>query len=236
MHVVEHDRHPTAIRDEAIHHLIDRGLNRRAPDPEARKRASPKALPEPLNRRRQVRPQPHRVAVGRVERHPDHRLGALHTPRPHQRRLAITHRRVQYRERGLVTEHLEQAPPAQRPRVNPGRHQLRLDDPRSRAIHLRRAGTHPTPPSFPAAPDRRAGERCSGPTTARGDRWTMCGASKRKTFPAKETDPGTAESQLCGQHVTAKRASLHQAQPPERDLRPPTGIAVRRTLAPRRRR
>ena len=137
VHVVEHDRHPPAIRDEAIHHLIDRGLNRPAPDREARKRTPSKALPEALNRRRQVRPQPHRVPVGRVERYPNHRLGALHTPRPHQRRLAITHRRVQYRERGLVTEHLEQARPAQHPRMNPGRHQLRLDDPRSWAIHLR---------------------------------------------------------------------------------------------------
>ena len=38
--VVEHDRHPTAIRDEAIHQLIDRRLDRRTPDPEARKRAT----------------------------------------------------------------------------------------------------------------------------------------------------------------------------------------------------
>ena len=137
--VVEHDRHPTAIRDQAIHQLIDRSLNRRAPYPEARQRATSEALPEPLDRCRQVRPQPHRVVIGRVERDPDHRLGTLDTPRTHQRRLAVTHRRVQHRERGpgVIIEHLEQARPAQRPRVNPRRHQLWLDHPKTRAIHLR---------------------------------------------------------------------------------------------------
>ena len=138
MQVVEHDRHPTAIRDQAIHQLIDRSLDRRTPDPEARKRAASEALPEPLDRCCQVRPQAHRVVVGRVERDPNHRLGTLNTPRPDQCRLTVTHRRVEHLEcPGVVIEHLEQARPSQGAGVNPRRHQLRLDHPKARPIHLR---------------------------------------------------------------------------------------------------
>ena len=61
----------------------------------------------------------------------------LNTPRPHQRRLAVTHRGVEHGERrpGVVVEHLEQARPAQDPWVDPRRHQLWLDHAKPRAIH-----------------------------------------------------------------------------------------------------
>ncbi|MBV8219846.1 MAG: hypothetical protein JO325_15390 [Solirubrobacterales bacterium] len=56
MKVIENDRYRTAVRDQAVHQLIDRGLDRRTTHAEARERAPPKVLAEPVNCRRQMRP------------------------------------------------------------------------------------------------------------------------------------------------------------------------------------
>ena len=137
--VIEHDRDRTTVRDQAVHHLVDRRLDPSAPDAETHQRPTSEALTEPLDGRRQVRPQPHRVVVGRVERHPNDGLRALDAPQPQQRRLTVANRRVDQSERGPVVavEHLKQACPAQHPGLNPGQHQLRLDQQRIRTICVR---------------------------------------------------------------------------------------------------
>ena len=72
---------------------------------------SPETLTDALDGGRQVRPQPHRVIVARVERHPNDGLRALDAPQPQERRLAVPDRRVEDRERGpgVAIEHLKQA-------------------------------------------------------------------------------------------------------------------------------
>jgi hypothetical protein len=76
-----------------------------------------------------VRPQPRRIVVGAIERHPDHWLWAFGTPRPDQCGLAVTDSGIEngYSRSAIAVEHPEQAPAAQRPRVDPGQHQLWLD-------------------------------------------------------------------------------------------------------------
>ena len=87
------------------------------PDTEAHQRRSSEAVTESLDGRRQVRPQPHRFVVGRVERHPNDGLRTLDTPRAQQRRLAVADRRVDHSQRGplVAVEQLKQACSAQRP-------------------------------------------------------------------------------------------------------------------------
>ena len=97
--IVEHDRYRLAVGDQAVHQLIDGRLDRRAPHAEAHQRPTSEALAEPLDGGRQVRPQPHRIIVSRIERHPNNRLRALDTPRSQKRRLAITDRRIDHRQR-----------------------------------------------------------------------------------------------------------------------------------------
>ena len=63
--IVEHDRYRLAVGDQTVHQLIDGRLDRRAPGAKAHQRPTSEALTEPLDGRRQVRPQPHRVIVGR---------------------------------------------------------------------------------------------------------------------------------------------------------------------------
>ena len=43
--IIEHDRYRLAVRDQAVHQLIDGRLDRRAPDAEAHQRPTPEALP-----------------------------------------------------------------------------------------------------------------------------------------------------------------------------------------------
>ena len=100
MKVIEHDSYRLAVRDQAVHQLIDGRLDRGTPDAEAHQRPTPQTVAEPLDGRRQVRPQSHRIVVARIERHPNDGLRALDTPRPQERRLAVADRRVDHRQRG----------------------------------------------------------------------------------------------------------------------------------------
>ena len=176
---------------------------------------------EPVHGRRQVHPQPHRVIVGGVKRHPDHGLRTLDTPRPHERRLAVTGPRVEQRQRrsAVVIEHLEQACPAQHPSVNPRQHQLRLDHPQPLTSDPRCLGTHSIPRSRPSD-SRPRGRR----TTPRARRLTQLARAAPRSHPlyhgsagvdqrsevrprgtlSRPTGrPGAPRTQLCGQHVTA---------------------------------
>ena len=131
MEVIEHDRYRTTVPDQTVHQLVHGRLDRRSPNAKARQRPVPEAVTEPLDGRRQVRPQTHRIIVSRIERHPNNRLWTLGTPGAQQRRLAVADGRVEHRQwgRGVAIEQLKQACPAQHPGVNPRQQQLRLDYP-----------------------------------------------------------------------------------------------------------
>ena len=134
--IIEHDRYRTTVRDQAVHQLVDRSLDPRTPDAEAHQRRTSEAPTEPVDRRGEMRPQPHRVVVGRVKRHPNHGLPALDTPQPQESRLAIANRRVDHSQRGpaIAVEQLKQACSPQHPGLGPGQHQLRLDQQGIRTI------------------------------------------------------------------------------------------------------
>jgi hypothetical protein len=141
--VIENDRNPLAVRDQAVHHLVDRCLDPSTPDAETHQRLTSEALTEPLDSCREVRPQAHRIVVSRVERHPNDRLRALDAPQPQESRLAIANRGVDQSQRGpaIALEQLKQACPAQHPRLNPRQRELRLDHP-DRAPPVRCLWTH----------------------------------------------------------------------------------------------
>ena len=96
--IVENDRCRLAVGDQGVHQLVDRCIDRRAADTEAHQRSPSEALTEALDGRCQMGPQPCRVVVRRVERHPNDGLMALDAPRPQKRGLAVADRGVDQRE------------------------------------------------------------------------------------------------------------------------------------------
>ena len=98
MQVIQNDRYWTAVLEQAVHQFFHGSLDRRTPDAETRQRPLPETLTEPLDGRREMRPQAHRVAVGRIERHPNNGLRALDTPQLQQRRLPVANRCADHRD------------------------------------------------------------------------------------------------------------------------------------------
>ena len=223
--VVEHDRHRTP---EATRPFISSSTAVSTCTPRTARRVSApssETLTEPVHGRRQVHPQPHRIIVSGIKRHPDDWLRTLDAPRPHQRRLAITDPRVEHRQHrsAVVIEHLKQARPAQHPRVNPRQHQLRLDHPQPLSSHPRRLGAHSIPLSKRPIPTARmtsastrttvnsnsfeppagtADERRARLTTARWGRWVICGPSTTKTSRPRNR-PGRGEPN-CAANVSPR--------------------------------
>ena len=193
--VVEHDAHPTAILDQPVHHLIDRRLDGRTPDPEARQGATPQAATQPLDGRRHMCPQTHRVVVGRVERHPDHGLGTLDTPGPDQRRLAVADRRVQ----------LPRATSPPRHRASPGGEPCAAsrDEPSVASASARSPGNQ-RHPSVPALNSFRV-----SPTP-------------RNTARTRERDPAPSDHGSPGRSLCAVLATGRSSRPKAPTRRPAT--------------
>ena len=105
--VLEDNRRRTAVRDQTVHQLVDGRADGRTPDAQAQQRPPSKALTEPLDGCRQVRPQPRWVLVRRIERDPDDGLPALDAPRAQERGLAVAERAVDQRERSAAVEQLQ---------------------------------------------------------------------------------------------------------------------------------
>ena len=245
--VVEHDRHRTAVRRPGRSSARRRRSHLRTPDAEAHQRPPSETLTEPVHGRRQVRPQPHRIIVSRIKRHPDHGLRALDTPRPQERRLAVADRRVEQRQRrsAVIIEHIEQARPAQHPSVNPGQHQLRLDHPQPLTSYPRFLGAHrmhPPDRPFPTpgkANDSTRSTVTTRPSTRSPSALPRLAASisdlrlvQEEHFLGQQADTVRREPS-CAATMDRELVSLLKTQPPARSTTP-SEIAVRHTLARRR--
>ena len=68
--VVDDDDDAPFVAGEAVQQFIDRGLDARAWRPEAYQRGARHSVPHPIDGMSDIRPQPHRVVVARVERDP----------------------------------------------------------------------------------------------------------------------------------------------------------------------
>ena len=101
--VLEHDDQLAPQRGYAVHELVDGDLDRAARHGEPPQRAHAEPRPHPIDRRRDVPPQPGRIVVAGVERDPRHRAIELCAPSAHGGRLAIPGRSRDERQRRVMT-------------------------------------------------------------------------------------------------------------------------------------
>jgi hypothetical protein len=104
--VIEHDDQPAPPRRHAVHEFVDGDLDRAARHVETAQRAPPEPRPHPIDRRRDVPPQPDRIVVAGVERHPRQRAIEVCAPGAHGGSLAVARRSRDECQR-LVTARVE---------------------------------------------------------------------------------------------------------------------------------
>jgi hypothetical protein len=101
--VVQHDDQLAPQRCYAVHELVNGGLNRAARHAKSPKRRTPEARPNPLDRRRDVPPEPNRIVIASVKRGPGQGSLEARAPHAHSRRLAIARRSRDEHQRGIAT-------------------------------------------------------------------------------------------------------------------------------------
>ena len=100
--VVQDDDQLAAQRCHAVHQLVHRGLNRAARHAEPLQRRPPEPRPNPIDRRRDVPPQPNRIVIAGIKRDPGHRSVEVCAPGSNRRRLAVAGRSRDERQRSVT--------------------------------------------------------------------------------------------------------------------------------------
>ena len=121
--VVQHDGERLPVGRDAVHELVHGDGRRHARCAEPCERHPAEARPDPVDRRRDVRPEPRRVVVARIERDPRDGGVGVRAPRLREHRLAEADRRVDQRQRRgrEAVERGEQPLPDQPLRLQPAR-------------------------------------------------------------------------------------------------------------------
>ena len=89
LEVVEHDGERRAERRHAVHQFDHRALDA-AGDLEPLQRPATEAVAHAVDRHCRVRPEPHRIVVAGIERHPGHRPGPALVPGARGHRLPVS--------------------------------------------------------------------------------------------------------------------------------------------------
>ena len=128
--VVEHDRHRRSVGLHAVRERVRDDRRRRAGRAEQREGRPPETRADAVDRRGEVDPEPGRIVVARLERHPRDGVVPPRDPRLDEHGLPEPDRCVDQRQRGRghPVEPVEEPLPAHEARSGPCRPELRLDD------------------------------------------------------------------------------------------------------------
>ena len=132
--ILEHNDQLASQPGDAVHELVDRCLDRTSRHSEPPERALPEPRLHPIDRRRNVPPQPARIVVAGVERDPRQRATTVCAPRAHGGRLAVARRSRDERHRS-VKARVERT-------VNPRPVDHAVMDARNRELGLRERDKH----------------------------------------------------------------------------------------------
>ena len=102
LHVVEHDEQLPAERGDVVEELVDRRLDRAARHAEPPQRTPPDPRPHPIDRRRDVPPQQHRIVVTGVQHDPRRRHVEARAPAAHRGRLTVAGGSCDQRQRRVA--------------------------------------------------------------------------------------------------------------------------------------
>ena len=111
MQVVQDDRDRAVVAGQRICQLVHCGLQVGSRHPKPLQRVSPKPRPDPVDCRRNIRPQAGGIVVAGIQRHPgDGRFGLSRGPRLDEDRLSKPNRRRDQRQRRRAesVEHAQQ--------------------------------------------------------------------------------------------------------------------------------